>query len=301
MVHWNEIASDFRREAIPCAVQERLAHHTSFQIGGPARLFCEPQNKRQLARALAICRSHGARYYLLGNGTNVLFADEGFDGVVIHIGGAMAGIVRDGRVLRADAGAPLSRVCVVAANEGLSGLEFAFGIPGCVGGAVYMNAGAYGGEIKDVLVSASFLDETGAERTLSAQELQLGYRTSIFEHQPWSILSASFLLRADRSNDIRMRMADFGRRRTEKQPLEMPSAGSTFKRPQGAYAGALIDQCGLRGCAIGGAQISEKHCGFIVNTGNATCADVLSLADVVCKIVTEQTGFVLEKEIRVVR
>ena len=184
MVHWNEIASDFRRGAIPCAVQERLAHHTSFQIGGPARLFCEPQNKRQLAGALAICRTHGVRYYLLGNGTNVLFADEGFDGVIIRIGGAMGGIVRNGRILTAEAGAPLSRVCVVAANEGLSGMEFAFGIPGCVGGAVYMNAGAYGGEIKDILVSASFLDETGEERVLSAQELHLGYRTSIFEHQP---------------------------------------------------------------------------------------------------------------------
>lgn len=301
MVHWNELAADLRREAIPCAAQEKLAHHTSFQIGGPARLFCEPQNKRQLARALALCRLYGARYYLLGNGTNVLFADEGFEGVVIRVGGAIGGISRSGRVLTADAGAALSRVCVVAANEGLSGLEFAFGIPGCVGGAVYMNAGAYGGEMKDILVSASFLDETGAERTLCAQELQLGYRTSVFEHQPWCILSASFLLHEDSSSDIRMRMADYGRRRTEKQPLEMPSAGSTFKRPQGAYAGALIDRCGLRGCAIGGAQISEKHCGFIVNTGNATCADVLSLADAVCKIVTEQTGFVLEKEIRVVR
>lgn len=300
-MHWNEIAAEFHREAIPCMAQERLSHHTSFQIGGAARLFCEPQNKRQLAKAIEICRKAGARYYFLGNGTNVLFADEGFEGVIIHIGGAMGGIVRHGRMLTADAGAPLSRVCVVAANEGLSGLEFAFGIPGCVGGAVYMNAGAYGGEIKDVLVSASFLDETGAEQTLSAQELQLGYRTSIFERRPWCILSASFLLQEENSNQIRMRMADYGRRRTEKQPLEMPSAGSTFKRPEGAYAGALIDQCGLRGCAIGGAQISEKHCGFIVNKGNATCADVLSLADIVCKIVTEQTGFVLEKEIRVVR
>ena len=301
MAHWNEIAAEFRREAIPCELGEKLSLHTSFRIGGPARLFCEPQNKRQLTAALAICRRHKVRFYLLGNGTNILFADEGFDGAIVHIGAAMGGIFRQGRTLTADAGASLSRVCVVAANEGLSGLEFAFGIPGCVGGAVYMNAGAYGGEIKDVLSSVTFLDETGAEQTLPAKELALGYRTSAFEHRPWCILSASFFLREDHSNSIRMRMADYGRRRTEKQPLDMPSAGSTFKRPQGAYAGALIEQCGLRGCAIGGAQISEKHCGFIVNTGNATCADVLSLAETVCKIVTEQTGFALEKEIRVVR
>lgn len=301
MANWNEIAADFRREAIPCALWEKLSQHTSFRIGGPARLFCEPQNKRQLAAAFAVCRRHKVRFYVLGNGTNILFADEGFDGVIVHVGAAMGSVVRQGRTLTADAGAALSRVCVAAANEGLSGLEFAFGIPGCVGGAVFMNAGAYGGEIKDVLASVTFLDETGAQRTLPAQELALGYRTSIFEHRPWCILSASFFLREDNGNSIRMRMADFGRRRTEKQPLDMPSAGSTFKRPKGAYAGALIEQCGLRGCAIGGAQISEKHCGFIVNTGSATCADVLSLADAVCKIVTEQTGFVLEKEIRVVR
>ena len=195
----------------------------------------------------------------------------------------------------------LAKVCIAAANEGLSGLEFAYGIPGCVGGAVYMNAGAYGGEIKDVLACATFLDETGAERTLQAGELQLGYRTSVFEREPWCILSATFTLREDDTGPIRERMADYARRRMEKQPLDMPSAGSTFKRPEGAYAGALIDQCGLRGYAIGGAQVSQKHCGFIVNTGNATCADVLCLADTVCKIVTDETGFRLEKEVRVVK
>ena len=192
-------------------------------------------------------------------------------------------------------------MCIAAAYEGLSGLEFAYGIPGCVGGAVYMNAGAYGGEIKDVLACATFLDETGAERTLQAGELQLGYRTSVFEREPWCILSATFTLREDDTGPIRERMADYARRRMEKQPLDMPSAGSTFKRPEGAYAGALIDQCGLRGYAIGGAQVSQKHCGFIVNTGNATCADVLCLADTVCKIVTDETGFRLEKEVRVVK
>lgn len=273
MEHLNEIAAAFRQASIPCAAREPLSRHTSFQIGGPAALFCEPQNKRQLARAIAVCRQAGVRYYLLGKGTNILFADEGFDGVVIHIGEVLGNIECNGLSVTAQAGAALSKVCIAAANEGLSGLEFAYGIPGCVGGAVYMNAGAYGGEIKDVLACATFLDETGAERTLQAGELQLGYRTSVFEREPWCILSATFTLREDDTGPIRERMADYARRRMEKQPLDMPSAGSTFKRPEGAYAGALIDQCGLRGYAIGGAQVSQKHCGFIVNTGNATCAD----------------------------
>ena len=162
MEHLNEIAAAFRQASIPCAAREPLSRHTSFQIGGPAALFCEPQNKRQLARAVAVCRQAGVRYYLLGKGTNILFADEGFDGVVIHIGEVLGNIECNGLSVTAQAGAALSKVCIAAANEGLSGLEFAYGIPGCVGGAVYMNAGAYGGEIKDVLACATFLDETGA-------------------------------------------------------------------------------------------------------------------------------------------
>ena len=253
MEHLNEIAAAFRQASIPCAAREPLSRHTSFQIGGPAALFCEPQNKRQLARAIAVCRQAGVRYYLLGKGTNILFADEGFDGVVIHIGEVLGNIECNGLSVTAQAGAALSKVCIAAANEGLSGLEFAYGLPGCVGGAVYMNAGAYGGEIKDVLACATFLDETGAERTLQAGELQLGYRTSVFEREPWCILSATFTLREDDTGPIRERMADYARRRMEKQPLDMPSAGSTFKRPVGHFAGGLIEQCGLKGTKVGGA------------------------------------------------
>lgn len=205
MEHLNEIAAAFRQASIPCAAREPLSRHTSFQIGGPAALFCEPQNKRQLARAIAVCRQAGVRYYLLGKGTNILFADEGFDGVVIHIGEVLGDIECNGLSVTAQAGAALSKVCIAAANEGLSGLEFAYGIPGCVGGAIYMNAGAYGGEIKDVLACATFLDETGAERTLQAGELQLGYRTSVFEREPWCILSATFTLREDDTGPIRER------------------------------------------------------------------------------------------------
>ena len=208
--------------------------------------------------------------------------------------------VEDSRVF-AGAGASLRSLCTAAQAHGLAGLEFAYGIPGSVGGAVYMNAGAYGGEIKTVLCQASFLDETGALRTLPAADLQLGYRTSIFEKQPWCILEAVFALQPGDPSAIAAKMADLLGRRKEKQPLDVPSAGSTFKRPQGAYAGQLIEQCGLRGFRVGGAQVSEKHCGFVVNADNATCADVVSLTDQVRRMVKEKTGFTLEREIRVVK
>ena len=301
MEHLNEIAAAFRQASIPCAAREPLSRHTSFQIGGPAALFCEPQNKRQLARAIAVCRQAGVRYYLLGKGTNILFADEGFDGVVIHIGEMLGNIECNGLSVTAQAGAALAKVCIAAANEGLSGLEFAYGIPGCVGGAVYMNAGAYGGEIKDVLACATFLDETGAERTLQAGELQLGYRTSVFEREPWCILSATFTLREDDTGPIRERMADYARRRMEKQPLDMPSAGSTFKRPVGGYAAALIDAAGLKGYAVGGAQVSEKHAGFVVNRGGATFDDVLRLMDHIRSEVLRTSGVELEPEVKIIR
>ena len=281
---------------------EPMRAHCSFRIGGPARALVRPASAEETAAVCRIVRDGGAQPLLIGNGTNLLITDGDVDRIVVQMGERMADVARtDATHLRAGAGIPLARLAQAALGYGLAGLEFAHGIPGSLGGAVSMNAGAYGGEIKDVLACATFLDETGAERTLQAGELQLGYRTSVFEREPWCILSATFTLREDDTGPIRERMADYARRRMEKQPLDMPSAGSTFKRPEGAYAGALIDQCGLRGYAIGGAQVSQKHCGFIVNTGNATCADVLCLADTVCKIVTDETGFQLEKEVRVVK
>ena len=282
--------------------EEPLARHTSFRIGGPAELMVFPRNRNELQAVLRCAAEAGVTPRILGAGTNVLAPDEGVRGLVICLRDTFMGLtLLDGARIEAMSGMTLAKTAMFAARNGLSGLEFAHGIPGTVGGAIYMNAGAYGGEIKDVLACATFLDETGEERTLQAGELQLGYRTSVFEREPWCILSATFTLREDDTGPIRERMADYARRRMEKQPLDMPSAGSTFKRPEGAYAGALIDQCGLRGYAIGGAQVSQKHCGFIVNTGNATCADVLCLADTVCKIVTDETGFRLEKEVRVVK
>lgn len=295
------LIQELQRQGIPTTEQEPLCRHTTFKIGGPAAVFCQPKDRDQLAAALRACKVAGARNYLLGKGSNILFADEGFDGVVICLAGLAGGVRHEGNELWAGAGESLAKVCVAAGRAGLSGLEFAYGIPGSVGGAVYMNAGAYGGEIKDVLQAVTFLDETGGEHTLPAEELGLGYRTSVFEQKPWCVLEAKFRLTPDDPEAIGARMRDYAERRAEKQPLELPSAGSTFKRPAGAFAGALIDQCGLRGFSLGGAAVSQKHCGFVVNMGGATCADILALTDEVCRIVKEKTGYVLEKEIRVVR
>ncbi|MEG1381790.1 MAG: UDP-N-acetylmuramate dehydrogenase [Ruthenibacterium sp.] len=285
---------------IPYLEHEPLAKHSTFKIGGPAKLFCMPNSEAQLADLISACTLQKTRYYFLGKGSNVLFADAGYDGVVIHLGDGFSKIHISHTQMTVGASASLSQVCQAAMRAGLDGLAFAFGIPGCVGGAVYMNAGAYGGEIKDVLESVTVLDEAGTKRVLQAQELCFGYRTSIFEHKKYCLLSATFRLQPNEPAKIKADMDEYARRRAEKQPLDMPSAGSTFKRPAGAFAGALIEQCGLRGYAVGGAAISTKHCGFVVNTGGATCADVLQLTDDVCRKVTAETGYCLEKEIRVV-
>lgn len=288
------------------AEQEPLAAHTTFRIGGPAAFWCQPQNTEQLRDLLACCRAHKVRVYFLGNGSNTLFADEGFDGAVIDLRG-LAGEIRaeqhgEQTLLTAGAGMTLGRLCAEAQQRSLEGLECFSGIPGTVGGAVYMNAGAYGGELKDVLEKVTFFDGELALRTLPAEALQMGYRTSVFEKNPaWCILSATVRLRPGDSARILERMQEYLRRRNEKQPLEWPSAGSTFKRPQGAFAGKLIQDCGLRGFTVGGAQISEKHCGFVINKGGATCADVVKLTEEVKRIVREKTGYVLEREIRVVK
>ena len=298
-------ALDFTRRlentGIAFLQHEPLAPHTTFKIGGPARWFCEPDSEVKLREVLQICRENNIRFYLLGKGSNILFADEGFDGAVIHIGAAMADIRVEGNRICAQAGAKLADVCRTAADAGLSGLEFAYGIPGSIGGAVYMNAGAYGGEMRDVLESASFIAADGCVGLVPAEEMELGYRTSVFSRRSGCIVSAVLHLQKGTPEDIRAQMAEFSRRRAEKQPLNFPSAGSTFKRPEGAFAGALIEQCGLRGYSVGGAAVSEKHCGFVINKGGATCRDVLELTDRIAEIVKEKTGFTLEKEIRVVR
>lgn len=299
---------------IPFKENEPLAAHCTFKIGGPADVFILPESETQLCAAVALCKAEAVRYYLLGNGSNILFEDAGYHGVVIDttalkmgIGilenvyhpGAAPGEVYD--AVAAGAGLKLSALCAAALKNGLTGLEFAYGIPGTVGGAVYMNAGAYGGEMKDVLDQVTYLTQDGQIVTEEAAKLDLAYRHSIFEENGGCILSAQFHLKRGDPEAIRARMNELMAKRVEKQPLDKPSAGSTFKRPAGAFAAALIDQCGLRGYRHGGAAVSEKHCGFVVNMGGATCADVLALCDEVRAIVKEKTGYELEKEIRVVK
>lgn len=300
------LAKALAAEQLPFVQQEVLAGHTTFKIGGPAAFWCAPRNAVELRRILQHCRAQGVRVYLLGNGSNTLFDDAGFDGAVVDMRGLneMKASDADTDLVRITAGAgqTLGRLCSKAQTLGLTGLEFACGIPGTVGGAVYMNAGAYGGELKDVLESVTFLDSDLQLRTLPAADLKMGYRTSLFEENPdWCILSATVVLRHGDGAAVLARMRELLGRRKDKQPLEWPSAGSTFKRPQGAFAGKLIEECGLRGFTVGGAQISEKHCGFVINRGGATCADVVALTEQVSRIVRDKTGFVLEREIRVVR
>lgn len=293
---------------LPFTEQEPLAEHTTFRIGGAAAFWCTPQDGEQLRNTLHLCRKADVRIYLLGNGSNTLFSDEGFDGAVVELRGLSNSVSETQEknekdvLLTAGAGMSLGRLCAEAQQRALSGMEFACGIPGTVGGAIYMNAGAYGGELKDIVAQVTFLDEKLALRTLPAADLQMGYRTSIFEKNPaWCILSATVRLHHGDAEAILARMQDYLERRKAKQPLEWPSAGSTFKRPKGAFAGRLIEDCGLRGFTVGGAQISEKHCGFVINKGGATCADVIALTEEVRRIVFEKTGFVLEREIRVVK
>ena len=290
-----------QQAGIPFRENEPLAAHCTFKIGGPAQLFVQPQTEQQLCSAIALCKEQAVRYYLLGNGSNILFADEGFAGVVIDISALGSDIAVEGNMLTAGADVRLAALCRAALEHGLSGLEFAYGIPGTVGGAVYMNAGAYGGEMKDVLTVVRYLTAEGEVVQASAAELDLSYRHSIFEENGGCILSAQFALQPGNAADIRAKMDELMAKRADKQPLDKPSAGSTFKRPAGAFAAALIDQCGLRGFRHGGAAVSDKHCGFVVNLGGATCADVLALCDEVRAIVKEKTGYELEKEIRVVK
>lgn len=280
--------------------EEPLRLHTSFRIGGPAELFITPSSPLQASAALDGCRRLGVPFFVMGNGSNLLAPDEGVRGAVVAFGAAMSGIVRRGNTLIAEAGATLSQLCRFAQQEGLSGLEFAWGIPGSVGGAVRMNAGAYGGEIKDVVTEIHFLSPDGTACSVPAQQAQFGYRTSRFVSGE-IVCSAVFSLVPGSPAAIDGRMAEILQKRVEKQPLDYPSAGSAFKRPKGAFAAALIDSCGLKGFSVGGAQVSEKHAGFVINTGNATAGDVLALLRQVQEEVLRQTGILLEPEIQILK
>lgn len=286
---------------LPVSAEEPLSKYTSFRIGGPARRMAFPRNAEQLVLLLNFAGECGARPYVLGNGTNVLFPDEGVDRLVISTRDmADIQLLVGGRV-RAGAGASLARTAVFACQKGLAGLEFAHGIPGSVGGGVCMNAGAYGGELAQVIESVTVLFPDEGVKTVPCADMAFGYRCSLLTEHPDAVaLSAVFALHPDDSAAIRSRMDDLMARRKASQPLEYPSAGSTFKRPEGYYAGTLIDQCGLKGLTVGGAQVSEKHAGFVINRGGATCADVKELIRQIQERVFAQAGVRLEPEVRII-
>ncbi len=276
---------------------EPLSRHTSFRIGGPARVFVTPPDEESLGGAIKACDEAGVKRFILGNGTNVLASDEGYDGVIIQIYKAFSKIEIDGALIKAGAGVLLSRLSSEAADESLTGFEFASGIPGTLGGAVTMNAGAYGGEMKDVLKSVTVYIPDEGLREMDPAGLQLGYRNSIIKHKDMIVISAVLKLEKGDENAIRGKIAELKEQRTSKQPLEYPSAGSTFKRPEGYFAGKLIMDSGLKGYSIGGACVSEKHCGFVINKGNATAADVKALMQHIVKTVEDKYGVRLEPEI----
>ena len=277
---------------------EAMSRHTTFKIGGPADYFLMPDKDTDVGRIVKICKESAIPYFILGNGSNLLVGDGGYRGAVIQIYKNMSAVTVEGTEITVQAGALLSSVPAAAKNAALTGFEFAGGIPGTMGGAVVMNAGAYGGEMKDVLTEVTVMDEEGEIVTLPADKLELGYRTSIIKTAGYIVLEAKLQLKEGNPEVIRETMKDLTIRRTTKQPLEYPSAGSTFKRPEGYFAGKLIMDSGLAGYQVGGAQVSEKHCGFVINAGGATARDVRTLMDNVRDIVYKKYGVTLEPEVK---
>ena len=282
---------------------EPMNKHISFRVGGPAKRMAFPKNAEQVVLLMNFAEEVGARPLVIGNGTNLLAPDEGLDRLVINMAGEFASVGKTGETeLSATAGISLARLALFACEQGLTGLEFAHGIPGTLGGAVCMNAGAYGGEMKDVITSVTLLDPARGIVTLSRDEMQFSYRRSILsDHPEYVVLSASFRLQKGDADAINAKMRELMEKRRASQPLEYPSAGSTFKRPTGYYAGPLIEGCGLKGVRVGGAEVSQKHAGFVINVGNATCVDVLALIEKVQKTVYDAHGVMLEPEVKIVR
>ena len=295
-----EIKQKFCREfgSNRVLLEEPMKRHTTFRIGGPAEVFVMPGNLEEVQRILEICRTEDLPYFILGNGSNLLVSDRGYRGVVIQLDRNFGEVKVEGTEIHASAGALLSTIAVAARRTSLTGFEFAGGIPGTLGGAVVMNAGAYGGEMKDVLRKVMVMDQSGKVFEIPAEELQMGYRTSIIKTAGYIVLGAVLSLKEGNLEEIKMLTRKLSEQRTSKQPLEYPSAGSTFKRPEGYFAGKLIMDSGLRGYRVGGAQVSEKHCGFVINTGDATAEDVRSLMKHVTEIVYAKFGVTLEPEVK---
>ena len=290
-------------ESLKCEVflNEPLSHHSTFRIGGKAEVFIRPNELSQLKEIIKYCNEDNIKYVVIGNGSNILFKDEGFEGAVINISSRMENIsIKNETEIRVSAGTTLAKLAYFVMHHSLTGLEFCFGIPGTVGGAVFMNAGAYDKEIKDVIISSSYIDKNGNEGILSKNKMNLGYRYSCYKDNEYIITEARFGLSFGDKNEIKAKMDSLMERRRSKQPLDLPNVGSIFKRPKGNFAGTLIQECGLKGKSIGGAMVSEKHAGFIVNTGGATANDVIELINFVRKEVFEKTGYDLEPEVRII-
>ena len=274
-----------------------MKDHTTFRVGGPAAALVLAENVSELRQLLSLFRDYDMPYMILGNGSNILVSDEGYRGVAVKLAGDFDKTIMDGETVRAGAGVSLTGLASAVQRAGLSGLEFAYGIPGTLGGAMVMNAGAYGGEMKDITVSVTVMDDTGAVKSLSAAEMAFGYRDSIVKHRPFTVLDAKLKLSEGDPEAILKTMQEHMEARRSKQPLEYPSAGSTFKRPEGYFAGKLIQEAGLSGKTIGGAQVSGKHCGFVINKGGASAADISALMELVQSEVLKNSGVKLEPEV----
>ena len=293
----NDIVSKLE-EKMPVRLNEPMSRHTTFKIGGAADVFAMPQTAENVLFAVSLCREKNVPYYIVGNGSNLLVKDKGFRGVIIRPD--LKELSIDGNKITAGAGTMLGAVARLAADNSLTGMEFASGIPGTTGGGVCMNAGAYGGELKDIIETVKILTREGEIKNISCEEAAFGYSTSGIMKTGAIVLETVFVLEKGDKEAILNKMNTLNTQRREKQPLEYPSAGSTFKRPEGYFAGKLIDDCGLRGFSVGDAQVSEKHCGFVINKGDATAAEVLELMEKVSEKVMEKFGVKLEPEVRVI-
>ena len=302
-IHTEEIVLNYaslidlcRERGIRFTENEPLSGCTTMKIGGACDIMLRPKCEDDIAAAIKLCKSADIPFFVLGRGSNILVHDKGYRGCIILLSSDMGEISVSGDMLTAGAGASLKAVCMAALDNSLTGLEFAYGIPGSVGGALYMNAGAYGGEMKDIVISCRYIDENGELCEMSAEDMKLSYRHSVFTSRNCVITSVTMRLKAGDRAEIKARMDELMGRRRDKQPLEFPSCGSTFKRPEGYFAAALIEECGLKGCSVGGAQVSEKHSGFVINRGGASFADVMQLVAHIKKTVMDKKGVELECE-----
>ncbi|MBQ9551967.1 MAG: UDP-N-acetylmuramate dehydrogenase [Clostridia bacterium] len=294
-----KIAEELRQAGCPVRENAPMKEYTTFRVGGCADVLVLPETEEQLIAAYRLCVERGIEPFIMGNGSNLLVSDDGLDGVVLRIGPNCSHIESLSETdILCTAGTKLSDLCLFALEHSLTGLEFAYGIPGSVGGAAFMNGGAYGGEMKDVLLWCRHLDQQGNVGTLSGEDLKLSYRHSVYAENGFLITAIAVRLQKGNQETIHAAMRELLQRRVDKQPLDLPSAGSYFKRPVGNFAGALIEQCGLKGFRVGGAEVSEKHAGFIVNRGGATTDDILRLEDAVRQTVLEKTGVCLEREVQ---